>query len=61
MSLQTRHSATSPETTGTAAGTMDVVTEVQRKESLLKTGALQNAIFNSANFWLGVSLLPADA
>jgi PAS domain S-box-containing protein len=26
------------------------VTEVQRKEGLLKTGALQNAIFNSANF-----------
>jgi len=33
-----------------AAGTVDVVTEVQRKEALLKTGALQNAIFNSANF-----------
>lgn len=28
----------------------DVVTEVQRKEALLKTGALQNAILNSANF-----------
>ena len=26
------------------------ITEVQRQESLLKTGALQNAIFNSANF-----------
>jgi PAS domain S-box-containing protein len=26
------------------------VTEVRRKETLLKTGALQNAIFNSANF-----------
>jgi len=33
-----------------AAGTLDVVTEVRRKEALLKTGALQNAIFNSANF-----------
>ncbi|MGD0202210.1 MAG: PAS domain S-box protein, partial [Bryobacteraceae bacterium] len=33
-----------------AAGTVDVVTEVQRKEVLLKAGALQNAIFNSANF-----------
>ena len=32
------------------AGTLDVVTEVRRKEALLKTGALQNAIFNSANF-----------
>ncbi len=28
----------------------DVVTEVLRKEALLKTGALQNAILNSANF-----------
>lgn len=28
----------------------DVVSEVQRKEALLKTGALQNAILNSANF-----------
>ena len=33
-----------------AAGTLDVVTEVRRKEAPLKTGALQNAIFNSANF-----------
>src|SRR6202140_1428859 len=33
-----------------AAGTGDVVTEVRRKEALLKTGALQNAILNSANF-----------
>jgi PAS domain S-box-containing protein len=31
-------------------GTMDVITEVRREEALLKTGALQNAIFNSANF-----------
>src|SRR5579864_1935979 len=30
--------------------TMDVVTEVRREAALLKTGALQNAIFNSANF-----------
>ena len=29
---------------------VDVVTEVRRKEALLKTGALQDAIFNSANF-----------
>ena len=28
----------------------EVVTEVRRKEALLKTGALQDAIFNSANF-----------
>src|SRR5579863_9423320 len=32
------------------AGTIDVVTEVRREEALHKTGALQNAIFNSANF-----------
>jgi PAS domain S-box-containing protein len=30
--------------------TVDVITEVRREEALLKTGALQNAIFNSANF-----------
>src|ERR1019366_6037946 len=29
---------------------VDVVTEVRRGAALLKTGALQNAIFNSANF-----------
>src|SRR5947209_15994494 len=29
---------------------VEIITEVQRKEGLLKTGALQNAIFNSANF-----------
>jgi PAS domain S-box-containing protein len=33
-----------------AVGTLDVITEVRREEALLKTGALQNAIFNSANF-----------
>src|SRR6202521_231775 len=32
------------------AGKLDVVTEVRRNEVLLKAGALQNAIFNSANF-----------
>ena len=30
--------------------TMDGITEFCRQESLIKTGALQNAIFNSANF-----------
>ena len=29
---------------------MSETTEVHRRESLLKTGALQNAIFNSVNF-----------
>src|SRR6202521_1642139 len=33
-----------------AAGKLNVVTEVRRKETLLKAGALQSAIFNSANF-----------
>ena len=33
-----------------AAGTANGITEVQRQEALLKTGALQNAILNSANF-----------
>ncbi len=35
---------------GAAAGKLKVVTKVRRKEALLKAGALQNAIFNSANF-----------
>jgi PAS domain S-box-containing protein len=33
-----------------APGTVDVVTEIRREAALLKTGALQNAILNSANF-----------
>jgi len=33
-----------------AAGSAEGITEVRRQEALLKTGALQNAIFNSANF-----------
>jgi PAS domain S-box-containing protein len=33
-----------------APGSVDVVTEVRREAALLKTGALQNAIFNSENF-----------
>ena len=37
-------------TASDAANTLDVVTEIRRQEALLKTGALQNAIFNSANF-----------
>ena len=32
------------------AGKGDGITELRRQEALLKTGALQNAIFNSANF-----------
>jgi PAS domain S-box-containing protein len=33
-----------------ATASVDVVTEVRREAALLKTGALQNAIFNSENF-----------
>ncbi|MDD5303879.1 MAG: PAS domain S-box protein, partial [Elusimicrobia bacterium] len=33
-----------------AAGAEDGITEVRRQEALIKTGALQSAIFNSANF-----------
>src|SRR5450830_751796 len=33
-----------------AAGTATSITDVRRQESLLKAGALQDAIFNSANF-----------
>jgi len=32
------------------AATTDGITELRRQEALLKAGALQNAIFNSANF-----------
>ena len=39
-----------PVISGDAAAAVDVVTEVRREAALLKTGALQNAIFNSANF-----------
>jgi len=31
-------------------GTVEVISELRRQEALLKTGALQNAILNSANF-----------
>jgi PAS domain S-box-containing protein len=41
------HDLASPEG---AADAPDVVTEVRREAALLKTGALQNAIFSSANF-----------
>jgi PAS domain S-box-containing protein len=33
-----------------AARTPDIITDVRREEALLKAGALQSAIFNSANF-----------
>ena len=46
MSKKNRDPAISNCTAGIAEG----ITEIRRKEVLLKTGALQNAIFNSANF-----------
>src|ERR1700732_2503858 len=46
MSAQFHYSAI-PED---SVGTVDGVTEVRREAALLKTGALQNAILNSANF-----------
>jgi signal transduction histidine kinase len=46
MATQADHSAAHDET----AGARSVVSERRREEALLKTGALQNAIFNSANF-----------
>ena len=39
-----------PAILSSAAGTAAGITEVRSQEALLKTGALQNAIFNSANF-----------
>jgi PAS domain S-box-containing protein len=39
-----------PTTPKRPAETADVSTEIRRAEALLKTGALQSAIFNSANF-----------
>mgnify|MGYP001259466250 CR=1 FL=1 len=39
-----------PAISGTAVGTAEGKTEIQHQEALLKTGALQNAILNSANF-----------
>src|ERR1700676_3913024 len=39
-----------PAAAADAAGVLDVVTEVLREAALLKTGALQNAIFSSENF-----------
>jgi PAS domain S-box-containing protein len=37
-------------TVHSSSGIPDVISEVQRQEALIKTGALQSAIFNSANF-----------
>ena len=39
-----------PDKLNLVAGTAKGITEVRRQEALLKTGALQSAIFNSANF-----------
>ncbi len=51
MSAQHRGSAVLDTSGGDSPGsTADVVTEIRREAALLKTGALQNAIFNSENF-----------
>jgi len=41
---------TDPKAPSLGETAVEVLTEVRREEALLKTGALQNAIFNSANF-----------
>ena len=46
MSKKNLDSAASDE----IAGTVDVITEGRRQDALLTAEALQNAIFNSANF-----------
>src|ERR1700734_4178560 len=45
-----RKKISNPAILNPAAGTAEGITEVRRQEALLKTGALQSAIFNSANF-----------
>jgi PAS domain S-box-containing protein len=45
-----RKKISNPAVLNPAAGTEEGITEVRRQEALLKTGALQSAIFNSANF-----------
>src|SRR3954471_19779018 len=51
MTIETKEIFAEPTTflDGNAV-TGEMAKEVQRKEGLLKTGALQSAIFNSANF-----------
>ena len=44
------HEKGDPANLNPSAGTAEGITEVQRQEALLKTGALQKAILNSANF-----------
>jgi PAS domain S-box-containing protein len=55
MSIKIRYPAVHNHASGTTQG--EGVTDVRRQEALLKTGALQNAIFNSANF----SIIATDA
>ena len=50
MSAPPNDLAISANATGTVELIADGVTEVRREAALLKTGALQDAIFNSANF-----------
>src|SRR5688500_9490833 len=49
--IATKNSPANAEESGVRSGvTVQTFTEVRRQEALLKTGALQDAIFNSANF-----------
>src|SRR5688572_26416052 len=49
--IATKNSAEKAEESGAPSGVaVQTFTEVRRQEALLKTGALQDAIFNSANF-----------
>jgi PAS domain S-box-containing protein len=50
MPTQNHNTAISEKPAGIIDTVADVVTAVRREAALLKTGALQNAIFNSANF-----------
>ncbi|HEU4888304.1 MAG TPA: PAS domain S-box protein [Thermoanaerobaculia bacterium] len=50
MTVPIRLRSTTPRRSGPAPTRAQKATEVRRKEALLKTGALQNAILNSANF-----------
>jgi len=55
MSIKIRYPGIHNPASGTTEG--EGISDVRRQEALLKTGALQNAIFNSANF----SIIATDA
>ena len=47
---QRNHNPSRPKPVSPVASSAERISEVRRQEALLKTGALQNAILNSANF-----------